>query len=53
MNSLDIVDTIFALETLYHPEVFAMEEGQISKAIGPFLENEMLKRGIFPATLWE
>lgn len=48
MHSLEIVDTIFALETLYHPEVFAMEEGQISKSIGPFLHNEMLKRGSFP-----
>lgn len=48
MNALEIVETIFALEKLYHPEIFAMEEGQISKAIGPFLNEEMLKRGVFP-----
>jgi predicted phage terminase large subunit-like protein len=48
MNGLEIVDCIFALENLYKPEIFAMEEGQISKAIGPFLNEEMLKRGIFP-----
>lgn len=48
MNALEIVDTIFALENLYKPELIAMEEGQISKAIGPFLNEEMLKRGVFP-----
>lgn len=48
MNALEIVDTIFALETLYKPEVFAIEDGQISKAIGPFLQEEMIKRGVFP-----
>jgi len=48
MNALEIVQTILALEQTYHPEVFALEEGQISKAIGPFLYEEMPRRGIFP-----
>ena len=48
MNALEIVETIFALEQTYKPEVFTLEEGQISKAIGPFLYEEMPKRGIFP-----
>ena len=48
MNALEIVNTLFALESLYKPEVFAMEEGQISKSIGPFVHEEMLKRGSFP-----
>lgn len=48
MNALEIVETILALEQTYKPEVFALEEGQISKAIGPFLYDEMPKRGIFP-----
>ena len=48
MNALEICDTIFALENLYKPEVFAIEEGQISKAIGPFLYEEMPKRNIWP-----
>ena len=48
MNALEIVETIFALEQAYKPEVFALEEGQISKAIGPFLYEEMPKRGVFP-----
>ena len=48
MNALEIVETILALEHTYHPEVFILEEGQIQKAIGPFLYEEMPKRGIFP-----
>jgi len=51
MNGLEIVDCMFALENLYKPEVFAIEEGQISKAIGPFLHEEMIKRGIYPNML--
>lgn len=48
MNALEIVETIFALEKTYHPEVFALEKGQIEKAIGPYIYDEMPKRGIFP-----
>jgi predicted phage terminase large subunit-like protein len=51
MDAREIVETIFALENLYRPEVFTLEEGQISKAIGPFLNEEMVKRGIFPNIL--
>jgi predicted phage terminase large subunit-like protein len=49
MNALEIVDTVFALEQLYKPEVFAMEEGQISKSIAPFLQEEMHKRQSYPS----
>lgn len=48
MNALEIVDTIFALERVYKPEAFAIEEGAISKAIGPFLFEEMPKRNSYP-----
>ena len=48
MNALEIVDTIFALEKLYQPEIFSIEDGQISKAIGPYLDEEMPKRNIWP-----
>lgn len=51
MNSLEIVETIFALEQTYHPDVFVLEKGQIEKSIGPFLYEEMPKRGeagLFP-----
>lgn len=48
MNALEIIETILALEKNYRPEVFAIEEGQITKAIGPFLYEEMPRRGVFP-----
>src|SRR3990167_1523924 len=51
MDAREIVDTIFALEKYYKPEVFAVEKGQIEKAIGPFLNEEMPKRNIWPQIL--
>lgn len=48
MDAREIVETIFALEKHYKPEVFALERGQVEKAIGPFLNEEMPKRNIFP-----
>ena len=51
MDARDIVETIFALEKYYKPEVFAIEKGQIEKAIGPFLNEEMPKRNIWPVIL--
>jgi predicted phage terminase large subunit-like protein len=51
MDAREIVDTIFALEKFYKPEVFAVEKGQIEKAIGPFLNEEMPKRNIWPQIL--
>src|SRR3990167_1527881 len=51
MDSKEIVDTIFALENLYRPEVFALEKGQVSKAIGPYLLEEMPKRNLWPQIL--
>lgn len=51
MDSKEIIDTLLYLETFYKPEIFAIEKGQIEKAIGPFLNEEMIKRGIFPSIL--
>ena len=48
MDAKQIIDTMLHLETLYKPDLFAIEKGQIEKAIGPFLNEEMIKRGIFP-----
>ena len=48
IDSHEIVETIFYLENTYHPELFFMEKGQITRAIGPFLKEEAFKRGIFP-----
>ena len=48
MDGKEIVDTILNLERLYEPHVFAIEDGAISKSLGPFLYEEMPKRNIFP-----
>jgi predicted phage terminase large subunit-like protein len=47
MDALQIVDTILMLQKLYKPVLFGIEMGAIQKAIGPFLNEEMLKRGEF------
>lgn len=47
----EIVDTILDLQKVYEPELFGIEEMQVSKAIGPFLREESIKKGIFPNVL--
>ena len=51
MDAKEIVDMILYLESSYHPEIFAVEKGQIEKAIGPYLNEEMIRRGVFPNLL--
>jgi predicted phage terminase large subunit-like protein len=48
MDSKEIVDTIFALEKVYKPVVFSLEDGAIAKSLGPFLYDEMPRRNVFP-----
>lgn len=43
----EIVDTLIALQKTYDPECIGIEQMQISKSIGPFLREEMIKTGIF------
>lgn len=47
MDGREIVDTILMLQKLYDPEVVGIEEMQVSKAIGPFLREEMLRNNNF------
>ena len=47
MDSREIVDTLIQLQRIYNPEVVGIEEMQVSKSIGPFLREEMLKTGVF------
>ena len=51
LDGKEIVDTILNLQKVYQPEVFGIEEMQVSKAIGPFLREEMIKTGVFPNLL--
>lgn len=41
LDGRDIVDTLIALQRQYKPEAVGIEEGQISKSIGPFLNEAM------------
>lgn len=47
MDAREIVDTLFTLNSIYRPEIIGIEDMQITKAIGPFLNEEMHKRGTF------
>ena len=48
LDGREIVDTILALQRQYEPEALGIEEMQVSKAIGPFLREEMLATNTFP-----
>lgn len=48
MDGRTIIDTIFFLYNRYNPEFFAIESEKITKALGPFLHEEMLKQNKFP-----
>lgn len=48
LDGKEIVETILNLEKIYKPEVFGVEEMQVSKAIGPFLREEMVKQNVYP-----
>ena len=47
MDGREIVDTLMALQRMYQPEAIGIEEMQVSKAIGPFLREEMIKHNNF------
>lgn len=51
MDALEIVDTIMMIQKIYKPVLFGLEQGTIQKAIGPYLNEEMLKRGEFINTV--
>lgn len=47
MDGREIVDCLLSLQKMYNPEAIGIEEMQVSKAIGPFLREEMIKRNNF------
>jgi predicted phage terminase large subunit-like protein len=47
LDGREIVDLLLALQNTYQPELVGIEEMQVSKAIGPFLREEMVKTGIY------
>lgn len=46
-DSLEIVEELFTLQQRYEPELFIIEKENIARSIGPFLNQEMLRRGIY------
>lgn len=47
LDGREIVDTLIQLQRMYSPEMVGIEEMQVSKAIGPFLNEEMMRTGTF------
>lgn len=45
LDGREIVDMILNLHRIYEPELFGIEEMQVSKSIGPFLREEMIRTG--------
>lgn len=48
LDGQEIVDCIIDLEKIYHPEVFGIEQMQVSQAIGPFLREQMILWNEYP-----
>lgn len=48
MDARELVELILSLQERYNPEAFGIEDGVISKSIGPYLNEEIIKRGIYP-----
>ena len=47
MDGREIVDTLIALQRAYNPSAVGIEDMQISKSIGPFLYEEMIRQNTF------
>lgn len=48
MDGREIVDTLLTLQRTWEPQAIGIEEMQVSKAIGPFLNEEMIKQNTWP-----
>lgn len=48
MDTKEIIDTILSLQKIYDADAFGIEDMMITKSIGPFLREEMIKQNIFP-----
>lgn len=47
MDGMEIVETLIGLQKVYDPLAFGIEEGQISKSIGPFLNEAQIRANTF------
>ena len=46
-DAKEIIDQMFEVAEMFEIDTFYAESGAISKAIGPFLNDEMIKRNVF------
>lgn len=46
-DSLEIINEMFRLQRIYQPEAFFVEEENIAKSIGPFIDQAMIQSGIY------
>lgn len=46
LDGMEIVETILSLQKMYSPVLFSIEDGTITKSIGPYLNEQMLRRNI-------
>lgn len=51
LDSKEIVDTIINLQRLYNPEAIGIEDMMVTKSIGPFLNEEMIRTGVYPSII--
>ena len=51
LDSLQIIDTIFMIQRIYSPALFGLEKGMLQKSIGPVLNAEMMKQGVYVNTV--
>lgn len=47
MDGREIVDTLLQIQRLYEPEAIGIEDMQVSKSIGPFLREEMVRQNTY------
>ena len=47
LDAREIVDTLIQMQRIYDPVAVGIEEMQISKSIGPFLREEMIRTGVY------
>lgn len=46
-DSEQIIQELIATQKMWNPNIFTFETEKIDKAIGPFLEREMMRRGVY------
>jgi predicted phage terminase large subunit-like protein len=46
-DSLEIIDEMFRLQKEYKPELWILEQGMLEKSLGPVINFEMVRRGVF------